>query len=73
MSEADGEGWDGSGAGVMLKCGHWLSLPRGLVPAAAAAELLHHRALCDPEPIAGWGDGILAVPAAWLPLPEAHR
>ncbi len=73
MSGSENERTEAVGARVMLDCGHWLSLPWGLAPEAAVAELLHHHALCDPEPAARRSGGFLAVPPAWLPFPESSR
>lgn len=73
MNEVDGEERDGSAANVTLECGHRLTLPWGLAPVAAAAELLHHRTVCDSEPWADRAGGVLAMPPAWLPLPGAPR
>ena len=47
MSEGSEEGSEPGGTSVRMECGHRIRLPWGVPPAAAVAELLHHRGECS--------------------------
>jgi hypothetical protein len=50
----------------VLPCGHRWTLPWGLPPEAAAAELLRHQTACDLDPGVPLPGGLWPSPGTWL-------
>jgi hypothetical protein len=61
VTEGEAAPGDGAGTKILLDCGHRITLPWGLTPEAAVADLLHHRASCDRE---------VGVPALYGSIPR---
>ena len=61
------------GARVVLECGHRLSIPLGLSPEVAAAELLHHRTVCEVETGLPILPGLLFASSASRSFPGVNR
>lgn len=73
MNRQDETTGEQAGSKVLLECGHRLSIPFGLSPEVAAAELLHHRAVCESSPSAPILPGLLFPLPAWRAFPEVSR
>ena len=73
MSQLNETNGEPVGARVLLECGHRLSIPFGLSPEVAAAELLHHRSVCEVETGSPILPSLLAYSFAWRAFPEVSR
>jgi len=66
MSEEDEQRPESVGTHWVLPCGHRWTLPWGLSPEVAAAELLRHQSACELEAGAPLHGGIRPSPGTWL-------
>jgi len=61
---------ESDGTRLVLRCGHRWTLPWGLSPEVAAAELIRHQSACELDPGLPFHTGRWPSPGTWLVLAE---